>query len=65
MQKAKKMVAELEREMLEIELKVDDLDKMELYGGVEVETYKIHAKKLLVRVMQKGLRARIGKRMGS
>ena len=46
-QKAKKMVAELEREMLEIELKVDDLDKTELYGRVEVETYKIHTKKLL------------------
>lgn len=45
--KAKKTSAELEREMIEIELKVDDLDKTEMYGGVEVETYKIHAKKLL------------------
>lgn len=33
--------------MLEFVLKVDDLDKMELYGGVEVEMYKVHAKKLL------------------
>ena len=46
-QKAKKTLAELEREMIEIELKVEDLDKTELYGGVEVETYRIHAKKLL------------------
>ena len=46
-QKAKKTSAELQREMLELELKVDELDKTELYGGVEVETYKIHAKKLL------------------
>jgi hypothetical protein len=46
-QKAKKTSAELQREMLELELKVEDLDKMELYGGVEVETYKIHVKKLL------------------
>ena len=46
-QKVKKTSAELEREMIELELKVEDLDKTELYGGVEVETYKIHAKKLL------------------
>jgi hypothetical protein len=46
-QKAKKTGAELEREMLEMELKADDLDKTESYGGVEVEAYKVHAKKLL------------------
>lgn len=46
-QKVKKTSAELEREMIELELKVEDLDKTELYGGVEVETHKIHAKKLL------------------
>ena len=46
-QKAKKTAAELQREMVELTLTVDELDKMELYGGVEVETYKIHAKKLL------------------
>ena len=45
-QKAKKTAAELEREMLELVLKMDDLDKMESYGGVEVETYKVHVKKL-------------------
>ena len=33
--------------MVELELKVEELDKMELYGGVEVETYKRHTKKLL------------------
>ena len=32
--------------MLELVLKTDDLDKTESYGGVEVETYKVHAKKL-------------------
>jgi hypothetical protein len=46
-QKAKKTAAELQREMVELTLTVDELDKTELYGGVEVETYKIHAKKLL------------------
>jgi hypothetical protein len=46
-QKAKKTTAELEREMLELVLRADDLDKTEPYGGVEVETYKVHAKKLL------------------
>ena len=46
-QKAKKTAAELQREMVELTLTVDELDKMELYGGVEVETYKIHVKKLL------------------
>jgi hypothetical protein len=46
-QKAKKTGAELEREMLEMEFKPDDLDKTESYGGVEVEAYKVHAKKLL------------------
>jgi hypothetical protein len=46
-QKVKKTSAELQREMLELELKVDELDKTELYRGVEVEMYKIHAKKLL------------------
>ncbi|KAF8233513.1 hypothetical protein L208DRAFT_1266384, partial [Tricholoma matsutake] len=45
-QKAKKMSAELEREMVELVLKVEDLDKTELYGGVEVDMYKVHAKKL-------------------
>src|ERR1700733_9285366 len=45
-QKAKKTAAELEREMLGLVLKTDDLDKTESYGGVEVETYKVHAKKL-------------------
>lgn len=45
-QKAKKTAAELEREMLELVLKTEDLDKTESYGGVEVETYKVHAKKL-------------------
>jgi hypothetical protein len=39
-------MAELEREMVDLVLKTEDLDKIELYGGVEVETYKIHAKKL-------------------
>jgi hypothetical protein len=46
-QKAKKMPVELQREMVMLELRVEDLDKMELYGGVEVEMHKIHAKKLL------------------
>jgi hypothetical protein len=46
-QKAKKTEAELQREMVELMLTVDELDKTELYGGVEVETYKIHVKKLL------------------
>jgi hypothetical protein len=32
--------------MLELVLKVEDLDKMEVYGGVEVEAYKVHVKKL-------------------
>ena len=45
-QKVKKTAAELKREMLELVLKTDDLDKMESYGGVEVETYKVHVKKL-------------------
>jgi hypothetical protein len=45
-QKVKKTGAELEREMLELVVKTEDLDKTELYGGVEVETYKVHAKKL-------------------
>lgn len=45
-QKAKKTSTELEREMVELVLKAEDLDKTEAYGGVEVETYKVHAKKL-------------------
>jgi hypothetical protein len=45
-QKAKKMTAELEREMVELVLKVEDLDRMEVYSGVEVEAYKVHTKKL-------------------
>jgi hypothetical protein len=45
-QKAKKTTAELEREMVNLVLKTEDLDKIEPYGGVEVETYKVHAKKL-------------------
>ena len=45
-QKAKKTSMELEREMVELVLKVEDLDKTEAYSGVEVETYKVHAKKL-------------------
>ena len=51
-QKAKKTGAELEREMLKMELKADELDKTELYGGVEVEAYKVHAKKLLEMVIR-------------
>ena len=46
-QKVKKTAAELEREMLELVLKADDLDKTESYSGVEVEAYKVHVKKLL------------------
>lgn len=45
-QKAKKTSMELEREMVELVLKAEDLDKTEVYGGVEVETYKVHVKKL-------------------
>lgn len=45
-QKAKKTSTELEREMVELVLKAEDLDKTEVYGGVEVETYKVHVKKL-------------------
>jgi hypothetical protein len=45
-QKAKKTAAELEREMLDLVVKMDDLDKTESYGRVEVETYKVHVKKL-------------------
>ena len=46
-QKAKKTVAELQREMVELTLTVEELDKTEIYRGVEIETYKIHVKKLL------------------
>jgi hypothetical protein len=45
-QKVKKTTAELEREMVDLVLKTEDLDKIEPYGGVEVETYKVHVKKL-------------------
>jgi hypothetical protein len=46
-QKAKKISAELQREMLDLALRVEELDKTSSYGGVEVEMYKVHAKKLL------------------
>ncbi|KAF8239952.1 hypothetical protein L208DRAFT_1234943, partial [Tricholoma matsutake] len=46
-QKAKKTPAELQREMLDLVWRVEDLDKTLLYGGIKVKMYKVHAKKLL------------------
>jgi hypothetical protein len=46
-QKAKKIPMELQREMLDLALRMEELDKMSSYGGIEVEMYKVHAKKLL------------------
>jgi hypothetical protein len=44
---AKKTAPELEREMLEMRLKTEDMDKMEMHLGVAVETHKVFADKLL------------------
>jgi hypothetical protein len=44
---AKKTAPELEREMLEMRLVTEELDKTEMHLGVDVETHKIFADKLL------------------
>lgn len=37
----------MEKELCKTVLKMEDLDKTEMYEGVELETYKVYANKLL------------------
>jgi hypothetical protein len=58
-QKVKKTTAKLKREMVDLVLKTEDLDKIELYGGVKVEMYKVHMKKLFELAKQAKINARM------
>lgn len=46
-EEAKKSTPDLEQEMEGLVLTMDNVGKTELFGGVQVETHKIHAKKIL------------------